>query len=118
MNHSLEYWKKRCELAENYIDSAERAIEITDKEMDISRKEWQDFKNSAKNPLEQDEEREYKNQITLIAGVMKFAIDNDRIVGDHDFNADVAGPIDSFEQIAKDYLKGIRIIKYEERCQD
>jgi len=55
LDPTLEYWMERCELAENYIDSAERAIEITDKEMDNSRKEWQDFKDSAKVGIEPDQ---------------------------------------------------------------
>jgi hypothetical protein len=41
--NELEYWKKRCELAEKFIDESPGDPDITDSQITAYR-EWQDFK--------------------------------------------------------------------------
>ncbi|MCE5332698.1 MAG: hypothetical protein LLF95_11250 [Bacteroidales bacterium] len=52
MNHSLEYWKKRCELAEKVIDI--RALGVDQDELKAWMK-WKDIKNSAKAGIDPEE---------------------------------------------------------------
>lgn len=54
MNHSLEYWKKRCELAEDFIEESPDDPDVTKKQWEAYQK-WQDFKNSAKAAIEPEE---------------------------------------------------------------
>ena len=50
MNHSLEYWKKRCELAEKILSAWE-----LDHGPSSVVEDWYNFKNSAKAAIEPDE---------------------------------------------------------------
>ena len=52
-----------------------------------------------------DIEKIRANVISILAGCMKFAIETQRILGTHDFDADIAGTNDTYEKIAEDYLK-------------
>jgi len=54
MNHTLEYWKKRCELAEDFIEESPDDPDVTQKQFEAYKK-WQAFKNSANTGIESEE---------------------------------------------------------------
>lgn len=50
-NHTEEYWKRRCELAEAFIEESPDDPDVTKKQWSAYLA-WQDFKNSAKAGIE------------------------------------------------------------------
>ena len=55
MNYSLEYWKKRCELAEKILVCKSINFSVVDKQTFKAYTDWRDFKNSSNAAIEPEE---------------------------------------------------------------
>jgi len=97
---ALEYWKKRCELAEKFINESPDDPDVTEKQANAYWM-WIEFKKISEP---QSQNTEITEQFVKF---LEFVI-NKRLTGDYDGYVIMSLINDSYEKMAEDYLKSIK----------